>query len=79
MSIKKNSRPVHTSYSRTHTYMEEVTVYTTTRSEALALDTEYFVQGSILFVIREAKMYMLDTDGGSWYNVANGLKLEEDV
>ena len=79
MSIKKNSRSVFISAGGTQRRMEDAVIYVTTRAEAAALPTAGFVQGSVLFVIREAKMYMLDTDGGTWYNVATGVSLGEEA
>ena len=79
MSIKKTSRSVFVSGDGTQTRMEDAVIYATTRSEAKALPTANLLQGSVLFIIREAKMYMLDTDGGVWYNTATGVSLGEEA
>ena len=63
------------------TTAEEVTVYATTRAEALTVDTTPFVIGSTLFVTGEAGVYMLDADGSSggvWRSVNDGTELTEE-
>ena len=62
-----------------YTTVEAVTVYTTTREEALAVNTAGFVIGSTLLVTRDGSMYMLDADGsrgGVWRSVKDGAPLE---
>ncbi|MBE6652865.1 MAG: hypothetical protein E7610_05560 [Ruminococcaceae bacterium] len=62
------------------TIAEEVTVYATTRAEALAVDVGSFVIGSTLFIIGEGEVYMLDADGSSggvWRSVKDGSVLQE--
>jgi hypothetical protein len=64
-----------------HTTVEAVTVYATTRGEALSVNTESFVIGSILIVTEDGGMYMLDADGscgGVWRSVKDGAPLTED-
>ena len=56
----------------------EVTVYATTRAEALTVDTSSFVVGSTLFLTEEAGVYMLDADGSSggvWRSMTDGSEL----
>ncbi len=63
-----------------YTTAEEVTVYATTRKEALAVNTESFVIGSTLFITGEGGVYMLDADGscgGVWRSVRDGSLLTE--
>ena len=61
-----------------YTTVEAVTVYATTREEALTVQTEGFVIGSTLILPREGEMYMLDADGsrgGVWRSVKDGAPL----
>lgn len=63
-----------------YTTAEEVTVYATTRREALAVDTRAFVIGSTLFITGDGSVYMLDADGSSggiWRSVKDGTPLTE--
>lgn len=63
-----------------YTTAEEVTVYATTRKEALAVNIESFVIGSTLFITEEGGVYMLDADGscgGIWRSVRDGSPLAE--
>ncbi|MBO5510259.1 MAG: hypothetical protein J6B24_00855 [Clostridia bacterium] len=62
-----------------NTFMEDVTVYATTRQEALAVSTESFVKGSMLFIINEGRAFMLNEDGseGEWRDISNGSILTE--
>lgn len=63
-----------------YTTAEDVTVYATTRKEALAINTDTFVIGSTLFITEEGGVYMLDADGscgGIWRSVRNGSPLTE--
>ena len=53
-------------------------ILVTNRAEAQALSTERLVQGCMLFVIQAGSLYMLDRDGGNWYNTATGTLLSED-
>ncbi len=61
------------------TRMEDVTVYATTRTDAQAVDTSHFIMGSLLYVIQDGRVYMLDDDGsaGTWRAVADGTSLAE--
>lgn len=58
--------------------MEDAAIYAATRADALQVDTATLIGGSLLYIIREGKLYMLDRDGGNWYSVADGKTLEED-
>jgi hypothetical protein len=63
-----------------YTTAEDVTVYATTRKEALAINTDTFVIGSTLFITGEGGVYMLDADGscgGIWRSVRDGSPLTE--
>jgi hypothetical protein len=62
-----------------HSFMEDVTVYATTRQQALAISTESFVKGSMLFIINEGRAFMLNEDGlrGEWRDISDGSVLTE--
>jgi hypothetical protein len=55
--------------------LEAVTLYATTRSEALKVDTSRFLIGSTLFITTEGQVYLLDADGGIWRSVRDGSPL----
>lgn len=59
-------------------HIEKVMLYATQKSDVQGMSTSGFVQGSMLFVVRDAKMYALDEDGGAWYNVSTGIALSEE-
>lgn len=59
-------------------YIEKVIVYATDKADVGGVSTADFTQGSMLFVVREAKMYLLDEDGGAWYNASTGTALTEE-
>lgn len=54
-------------------------VYVRDRDEALALDTSYLIQGSKLFIIRTAELFVLDEDGGVWCSAEDGAILKKEV
>jgi hypothetical protein len=63
-----------------YTTVEAVTVYATTREEAMSVATDGFVIGSTLILIGEGGMYMLDADGsrgGVWRSVRDGAPLTD--
>lgn len=60
-------------------HIEKVMLYATQKSDVQGMSTSGFAQGSMLFVVRDAKMYALDEDGGTWYNVATGVALTEEA
>lgn len=57
--------------------MRSVTVFATTAAEAAEVDSTNFLMGSVLFVIRDGRAYMLDGDGeaGAWRSVEDGTPL----
>lgn len=59
-------------------YIETATIYATTKEEALNVDVSQLTQGSLLFVVQSANMYMLDSDGGNWYNVSTGKAISKE-
>jgi hypothetical protein len=62
-----------------HVFMEDVTVYVTTRQEALTVNSTRFVMGSLLYIIDEGTCFMLDADGaeGIWRSMTDGKALGE--
>ena len=79
MSIRKDThRVVRVTQESRQAYMEDAALFVTTREEALGIDTSGLVQGSVLVIIREGKMYLLDGDGGTWCRSDSGRTLEED-
>lgn len=62
-----------------HVFMEDVTVYVTTRQEALTVNSARYVMGSLLYIIDEGACYMLDADGaeGIWRSMTDGTALTE--
>ena len=59
--------------------MDDVIIYATTRAEALSLDRSRYMIGSILYVVREGGVYMLDADGneGVWRSMKDGAALQD--
>ena len=55
--------------------LEAVTLYATTRAEALGVDTSRFLIGSTLFITTEGQVYLLDADGGIWRSIRDGSPL----
>ncbi len=55
--------------------LEAVTLYATTRAEALEVDTSRFLIGSTLFITTEGQVYLLDADGGIWRSIRDGSPL----
>ncbi len=78
MSVKRQTGTMYVTRNGVPTCVEDGLILVTTRAEALALSTERLVQGCMLFVIRTGSLYMLDADGGSWYNTADGALLTEE-
>jgi hypothetical protein len=78
MSVKKRTSTMYVTRNGIPTCMEDGVILVTDRAEALVLSTERLVQGTMLFVIRSGGLYMLDTDGGNWYNTSTGALLSEE-
>lgn len=76
MSIRVESNGSADLYRGTF-QMEDVTVYATTRAEALSLDRSRYMIGSVLYVVSEGTVYMLDADGneGVWRSMKDGSVL----
>jgi hypothetical protein len=47
-------------------------IYVKDREEALAVDTSLFIQGSKLFIIETAELFILNQDGGLWCSAVDG-------
>ena len=78
MSVKRQTRTMYVTRNGMPTCGEDGLILVTNRAEAQALSTERLVQGCMLFVIQAGSLYMLDRDGGNWYNTATGTLLSED-
>lgn len=59
-------------------HIEKAIFYATEKADVKDISTADLTQGSMLFVIRDAKMYLLDEDGGAWYNASTGVALSEE-
>lgn len=75
MSVKKQVDSLFVSKNGRQTYMEDGLILVTDRKEAVGLPTDTLVEGCMLYVIREGALYMLDEDGGAWYNVSTGAAI----
>ena len=78
MSVKRQTSTMYVTRNGMPTCVEVGRILVTNRAEAQALSTERLVQGCMLFVIQAGSLYMLDRDGGNWYNTATGTLLSED-
>ena len=78
MSVKRQTSTMYVTRNGMPTCEEDGLILVTNRAEAQALSTERLVQGCMLFVIQAGSLYMLDRDGGNWYNTATGTLLSED-
>ena len=77
MSVKRQTSTMYVTRHGMRTCGEDGLILVTNRAEAQALSTERLVQGCMLFVIQAGSLYMLERDGGSWYNTATGTLLSE--
>ena len=73
MSVKRQTSTMYVTRNGMPTCVEDGLILVTNRAEAQRL-----VQGCMLFVIQAGSLYMLDRDGGNWYNTATGTLLSED-
>lgn len=79
MSIKKQMSTLYADRNGERILMEDGLILATDRAEAMTVPTDRLVQGCMLFVIRTGRLYVLDADGGAWYNVSTGAAITEDV
>ncbi len=56
-------------------YREYADVYVGDKQEGLSLDTDDYVQGSKLYVVETAELYVLNRAGGYWCSVVDGTPL----
>ncbi len=78
MSVRiETNGDIHVDHGETR--MEDVTVYATTRAEAQAISTARYIMGSVLYIVREGTVFMLDDDGaaGVWRSMSDGTALDE--
>lgn len=62
-------------------YSEKVFLYVTDKKTAKNVDSSHFLQGSMMYIIQGAKLYMLDNDGrfsGKWFNISTGNSFESE-
>ena len=52
-------------------------IYVKNRTEAQAVKTDQLVQGSKLFIIETAELFVLNEDGGVWCSAVDGTVMEE--
>lgn len=77
MSVRKDVNDVVVAGNGTRV-LSDVTLYATTKEEALMIDTRGFLMASSLTVMEDGSMYLLDDDGdrgGKWCSVADGTQL----
>jgi hypothetical protein len=51
-------------------------IYVQDRQEAMAVDTSLLIQGSKLFIIETAELFILNKDGGVWCSAVDGAFLK---
>ena len=54
---------------------EYADIYVENNKEAQSLDTNDYIQGSKLYVIETAQLYVLSREGGEWRSSTNGSVL----
>ena len=54
-----------------------VDIYAKDRAEAQAVNTGQLLQGSKLFIIETAELFILNEDGGVWCSATDGTVMEE--
>ena len=55
---------------------EYADIYVGDLAEARAVDTDDYIQGSKLYVVAEAALFVLQATGSIWRNAVNGAALE---
>ncbi|MBQ9780421.1 MAG: hypothetical protein IJW00_05710 [Clostridia bacterium] len=55
---------------------EYADIYVENVREAKTVDTNDYIQGSKLYVIETAQLYVLSREGGVWRNASNGSVLQ---
>lgn len=51
-------------------------IYVKDRQEAMEVDTSLLIQGSKLFIIETAELFILNQDGGTWCSALDGAFLK---
>ena len=52
-----------------------VDIYVKDRQEALTVDTNQLIQGSKLYIVETAELFVLNEDEGVWYSAVDGSVL----
>lgn len=52
-------------------------IYVKDRDEAMAISTSELIQGSKLYVIETAELFVLNEDEGKWCSAVDGAVLQE--
>lgn len=60
---------------KAHKYREYADIYVGDREEGLSLDTDDYIQGSKLYVVELAELFVLNRTGGAWCSVNDGASL----
>lgn len=53
-----------------------VDIYVKDRGEALTVNTDRLIQGSKLWIVETAELYVLNEDGGLWCSALDGAVLK---
>ena len=51
-------------------------IYVKDRAEALAVSTQKLTQGSKLYIVEKAELFVLNDNGGEWYSAIDGTPLK---
>lgn len=78
MSVRKDVNDIIRAGKNGERVLEDVTLYATTKEEALGINTRGFQMASTLTIMESGGVYMLDDDGdrgGKWRSVTDGSVL----
>ena len=56
-------------------HREYADIYVSDTEEAKTVDTDDYIQGSKMYIIETAELYVLNREGGVWCNVTDGTML----
>ena len=54
-----------------------VDIYVKDRTEAMDISTNLLIQGSKMYIVETAELFVLNQDDGVWYSAADGTMLGE--
>ena len=52
-------------------------IYVKNRAEAMEISTNHLIQGSKLYIVETAELFVLNQDNGVWCSTADGTMLGE--